>query len=353
MGSVSVIGAPGGYMKTALAMSVALHIASGTVWAGHKVKAGAVLLIQLEDDPEECTRRAVATTRAQIEPELHGEVEARVQVVAAPGIDLRFTRVTFGASERTDMAARVIAQSRAHAESCGLPVRLIVVDHARLAIGGDANDSSHVTELIRALSHIAKETGAAVLLLCHSPKSSLSAKHADEYSAADVLGSGAFVDNARFAAVLTGLTEGERKDFAINPESAKKHLAFRVIKSNYSEAGRVVYLRKTPVEGWGVAVPDVVQLSKPVRPVGVSGSALPTGAGSLLAYIAAYPGQFMKNSLRVQTGADGPLRMGEKAALQALAHLMESGRVIVKPPTPAEVKKFGHSHQVTGVLHAV
>jgi hypothetical protein len=352
LGAVSSLAAPGGNMKTALAMSLGLHIATGTHWAGHRVDAGAVLFLQLEDDADECRRRAGATLAAQIDPALHGDAAKRLQLVAMPGVDARLTRVVYGASERTGMAARVIAQAQRLADECGLPVRLIVVDHSRLAIGGDANDSSHVTELLRALAHIAKVTGAAVLLLCHSPKSSLNPKHSDEYSAVDVLGSGAFVDNARFAGVITPVTEDERKKFGLDPAAARKHLAFRVIKSNYSEAGGVVYLRKTPVIGWGVAVPDAVQLAMPIA-AAASGPIAPAGAKKLTALLAQHPGRFTKSSLRHQAGKDGPLGMGEKAVAQALSSLTATGVVVARTPSPDEVEQFGHGHQVTEVLHVV
>jgi hypothetical protein len=353
LGAVSVMAAPGGYMKTSLAVSICLHKAAGATWAGLRVDPGAVLLVQLEDDAEECQRRAGATLKTQIDPALHAAATQRTQIIALPGVDARLTKLVYGVSQRTDMADRIIVQARQHAASAGISVHLIVVDHSRLAIGGDANDSSHATELLRTLSFIAKETGAAVLLLCHSPKQSLNPKHADEYSAVDVLGSGAFVDNARFAAVLTALTEAERKTFSLDPVAAKKVLALRVIKSNYSEAGRVVYLRKTPVAGWGVAVPDVVTLMK-APAAGIAGPSAPApGEARLLAYLRANPGRFTRNSIRTQSGRDGPLQMGDKSIVQALSNLIGDGRVVVKAPTAVEVEQYGHGHQVAGVLHAI
>ncbi len=353
LGAVTTMAAPGGFMKTACAISIAAHIASGTPWGPHAVTEGAVLVLSLEDDADECRRRVLATLQAQIAPALHAKVQSRLQLVSASGVDLRFTRIVYGSSERTGVADRVIAQVQGLEASSGVPVRLIVVDHARLAIGGDANESAHVTDMLRVLAHIAKETGAAVLILAHAPKASLNPKHAEEYNAGDVLGSGAWVDNARQAIVLTGITEGECKDFSLDRVAAKKYVAFRIIKSNYSEAGRTIYLQKTPVPGWSVAVPDVVTLAKPVRSVATVMAGLPAGNNRLLAFLASRPGQYTKNSLRMQSGKDGPLRMGEKAVAQSLASLVELGLVAVRPPTPAEIEMHGHTHQVSGVLHVV
>ena len=61
--------------------------------------------------------------------------------------------------------------AKQHANKADYPVGLIVLDHARLVMAGDPLSADHVTALLRALTRIAVETGAAVLLLAHSPKS--------------------------------------------------------------------------------------------------------------------------------------------------------------------------------------
>lgn len=349
LGSVSVLASPGGMMKTSLAISILLHLAAGQSWAGLLIKQASGLLLALEDDRDETTRRLIATVRAQIDAAKRDGIEARVGMAVLGGIDARLTINTYGTSERTAMTSQIISEANVLAESSGYPVRLIVVDHSRLAIGGDANDSSHVTELTRALAHIAKETGAAVVLLCHSPKSTVNPKHSGDYSAADVLGSGAFVDNARFACVITTLTDEERKTFVIAPEIAKRHVALRVIKSNYSETGRVFYLRKTPVEGWGVVVPDVVPMSRPVREY------VPptTNADTVHTFLLKHPGRFTKTGFKTQAGTDGPMKIGVTAATAALDSLIESGRVVLHPPTPNEVAAYGLGRQAKEVMHAI
>lgn len=349
LGGVSVVASPGGMMKTSVAISILLHLASGQPWAGLAINKASGLLLALEDDKDETTRRLIATARAQIDPSNLDGIEARVSVAGLSGIDARLTINTFGSSERTGVAAQIIGAAKALVESSGYPVRLIVVDHSRLAIGGDANDSGHVTELTRALAHIAKETGAAVVLLCHSPKATVNPNRTGDYTAADVLGSGAFVDNARFACVLTTLTDDERKAYATTPEVAKRHVALRIIKSNYSETGRVFYLRKTPVEGWGVVVPDVVTLAKPVREYVPP----PSNVDKVHSFLLGHVGRFTKTGFKARAGTDGPMGIGVAAATAALNSLIESGRVILRAPTPEEIETHGHGRQAKEVLHAV
>ncbi len=304
-GSFSVVASPGGMMKTAVAISLMQHCAAGQLWAGLQVIESCCLLLALEDDKNETTRRLIATAKAQIEPSKHDVLTKRIKVAALSGVDARLTAKLGGASGCTLVGPQIIQIANAAADECGLPVGLIVVDHSRLAIGGDANDSSDVTELTRVLAHIANRTGAAVVLLCHSPKSTINPKHPGEYSAADVLGSGAFVDNARFACVITTLTEKERKDYAVSEDAAKRHVALRVIKSNYSETGRTFFIRKAPVDGWGVIVPDVVTLEKPVKPTAHTS----TKSEVVINFIKSRPGQLTKTAFKTWAGADGPLRL--------------------------------------------
>jgi hypothetical protein len=239
MGSLTVMAAPGGMMKTTLAMSWSVYVASGQAWNGMRVRKGAVLFVSMEDDPDETMRKGIGITRAQIESGLHSEVERCLHMAMCYGIDTRLTSSAFGANQRTGAVDQIIDFAKGLEATCGEPVTLIVFDHARLAIGGDVNDSGAVTELTRALNLIGKLTGAAILLLCHSPKSTVNPNHSGIHTAADVLGSGAFVDNARQAIVLSTLIDDERKHYGLSLDDAKKYVAMRVIKSNYSETDRV------------------------------------------------------------------------------------------------------------------
>lgn len=350
-GCVSGLYAPGGSNKTTIATSLGLHVAAAAPFAGLRVTEGASLIVSLEDGAEEMGRKLGAIAVTQFGRELHETLKARVMVLVLSGDpSAKFTeRYTLSRSMgRTTFGDRLIATSKEHAKRCGVPVRLIAIDHARLAGGGDLNDSEAATLLMRELSRVAAETGAAVVLLGHSPKSSLSPNRAAEFTSMDALGSGAMVDNARFAAVIFGPTEAERKDYGLTPEAARKLLALRVIKSNYSEAGRAYFFRKVPVDGWGVVVPEFVAMQRP-EPAPRGDAALDR---RVVDYIAARPGLLTANKLTKDcAGEDGPLQAGRPAIAASLERLIASGRVATREPTPDERSAGNLSGRTREVLY--
>ncbi len=351
LGCPTVVAAVGGGLKTALALIWGVHMAAGQSWNGESVHESAVLVISMEDDLDEMVRRVHGTVKTQIDPSKHHLVEQRLYIAAVAGVDGRLTKAVHGTSERTKRVAEIIELALSVAASCGVRVGLIVIDHIRMAIGGDLNDSSHATELTRALTHIAQQTGAAVLALSHSPKSSVNPNHSGNHSMADVLGSGAIHDNARQVMLITPLTDAERKKYCLSTEAAKQYAALRIIKSNYSESDRVIYLCKTPVDGLSMIVPAVVTLSSPVREYVAPSS----NTDKVLAYLKQTEnvGRFTKTKFKTRAGKDGPLGIGIAAAVAALDSLIESGKVVLRQPTPKEIANFDLGRQAKEVLHAV
>jgi hypothetical protein len=352
LATVSVLAGPGGVFKTSTAILQCLHVASGKAFAGLEVRQGSALVVSLEEDAEDMGRRLGATAVTQFGSEVLPALVRNVGLIAMPGIDGRFIEQIpmVRAVYASKMVGRLIEQARLHAERTGLPVRMIVVDHARLAVCGDINDSAIATELIRALTRVASETGAAVVLIAHSPKSSLNPNREDEFSAADVLGSGAFVDNARFASVVFPLTASERKRFGLDPEAARQYVGLRVIKSNFSESGRVIYLRKVPVDGWGVAVPEPVELKTPTKTARQDDDL----EHRIVDYVAARPGQFTVDRLAKHcAGNDGPMAAGRPAIKAATDRLVQSGRLQLREPTHAERTELDLPPRTRIVMFAV
>jgi hypothetical protein len=111
-----------------------------------------------------------------------------------------------GSLEGTGFSAEIIEAARQLEAECGLPVRMIGLDHAGLIHGGEFNAREDVVQTMRQVNHIAQETGAAVLVLAHSPKA---AAAAEKSSAGAVAGSTAWVDHARGALVLRAMNDEE------------------------------------------------------------------------------------------------------------------------------------------------
>ena len=330
---VSVVASTGGVGKTTTLISHGLHIAAGKNFAGHDVHAGGVLFLSLEEDADDIGRRVGATATTQFPASKHEVLKKRFSVIAMPGVDGRLTESVARTLFASSMRDRLVRQASIHAKAIGMPIRLIAIDHARLAASGDLNNSEDASVLMRTLASVAVQTGAAVVLLAHSPKSSLRPDREDDFSAADILGSGAFHDLARFAAVLSPLTATERKRFALDPEGARRFVAFRVIKSNFSETGRATYLRKVPVDGWGVAVVEPVELRPPeiVRDQSVALDS------QIIEYIKTQPGLWTANKFCKQwAGSDSRFKAGRPALQAAIGRLVASGRLAARKPTAEE-----------------
>ncbi len=334
--TVSTLAGLGGSMKTAKVIMLGLHSAYGKSWNGWKVSEGQTLILSSEDDASEFQRRVGGYANANFSGEDFSVIQRRVHCLPLVGLGIRLTQLRSGTPQMSDFVPGVV-QLIAHLNSNGQPpVRLVVVDHARLLIGGDLNSSEHATAGMEACTRIALETGAAVVLIAHSPKAAASPDRSTEgFGVADVLGSGAFVDNSRFSAVMTKLTSDERKKYGLTAESAKDYLAQRIIKSNYSEAGRVIYLKKITVPGWGVAFPAPVELSAPQKNTASSLIDL------VIAAVAANPGRYTRSKLRGESGVDGPFKASDKKVRIAVDEAIALGRLIERQAVSQDVSSYG------------
>ena len=349
---LSVLAAPGGMGKTAVAIHLGQCVSAGMQFMGLDTTEGAVVLFSAEDGPEEMARRNGANATSQFPADVRDKIMQRVLVVCIPGdVSSAFTtRYMGGTMAMTTLVTKLIATAKAHAERCGVPVRLIVVDHARLCAGGDLNDSEAASLFTRALSRVASETGAAVVLLNHSPKSSANPNRTDEHGIGDVLGSGALHDNARCVGIMSGLTAAEHKKYGIGANDAKSLWALRIIKSNYSETGRTYYMHKKPVPDWGVVVPAHVDLKPPAPATRASQDEQLDGR--VLAYVSERPARFTADKLsKDYSGNDGPLQAGRPAIRDSIARLILAGRLAVREPTATERTASGLNARTKEVLH--
>jgi hypothetical protein len=202
----AVLGGPGGVSKTMLALGLAVQVALGHAWAGRKTASGCVALFLGEESKEEIHRRLGAIAKNLSPPE-RLKIERNIRAFPMAGRDIRLTRLEQNNAKASGFDDEIIALMKEMAATVG-KVFLIVIDHARLALGGDPNAADHVTELTRVLTHIAQQTGATVLLLAHSPKSTLNKDdETNAINATDIAGSSAFVDNSRCAMLLTTMDD--------------------------------------------------------------------------------------------------------------------------------------------------
>ena len=117
--------------------------------------------------------------------------------------------------------------------------RLVVFDTLRRFHFADENASGDMAMVLSALEMIAEDTGAAVLFLHHTSKGSALNGQGGEQQASR--GSSVLVDNVRWQANLTGMTEKEAKINCVPNDDRRRYVRLNVPKVNYS---------KMPVDEW-------------------------------------------------------------------------------------------------------
>lgn len=331
-GTYNVLAGSGGTLKTMLMLITAASMAVGKdLGIDMQIAQGASMLFLGEEDRAEVARRLSAVClHYDFDPAV---VSQLVKAFPAAGLDLRLTRERNGTLDACAFVQLVIELAEQHAQACGDTVRLIVFDHARLVMDGDPDDAAHVTQLTRVLTHIAQATGAAVMLLAHSPKTVLK-QQAKEMSIADVAGSSAFSDNARSGFIMYGMREDDAKAYGIADIDRSKYLKLQCAKANYGPQGTEWWFEKITLVDWQTAVLKPVSLIKPMFGQGKAKLQL---RQRILELLASAP--LSVRSLRDRAGQQRSLGASEKEVLSAVTALLEDGRIQRRKPTTAEVLK--------------
>ena len=344
-GHAYALGGFGGVSKSQAALQLAASIALGIPFGGVTTKKGSALLIFGEDDASEIARRIGAyAAHENISASQRSELEKNIRALGLVGEETRLTAIMNGALNNTLFSAKIIAAATELAEQSGEAIRLIVLDHAGLFHGGDFNAREDVSLTMRIVNHIAHETGAAVLLLAHSPKAAGVSETSD---ASAIAGSTAFVDQTRGALILATLRPKEAKALGVSDDMRQQYVSLAVVKNNYGITGEVSWFTRTSPPGWEVGVLIPVNLQPPVK------STTPNAAVAdrVKQFIAGHPGQYSKTSLRDnRSGVKGELKASKPEVAAAIEDLLVTGDLVTREPTPEERKKFGFTQRTTAVL---
>ena len=338
-GKSAILAGFGGVSKTQLAIQLAIATALGQPLGGRSVKHGGVMLICGEEDRAELSRRVNAVVRYdKLSTSQIAAIEARVNAFPLEGEDIRLTRKEqFGKIVTTDFGQAITDAAEQIAD-----LRLIVIDHAALLHGGEFNAKEDVTLTMRVINKIAKDTGAAVLVLAHAPKS---ASNQDESDANMVAGSTAFVDQARAAWVLATMRKGEADKFKIAHERRRDYVSLKVVKSNYGPSDDVFWFRRRSFDDVGLL--EHVHLAPPPT----SSNAAETLRSAIEGMVRAQPGAHSRTALRDRHAGRGGVLAASKAKVdQAIDNLLKNGTLTLRPPTDAERKAHSLKGQVTAVL---
>ncbi len=343
-GTLAVIGGQGGVSKTMLLMQACVAAAVGSSLGNLNISPGASLLFLGEEDEAERDRRMGAICQYfNADRKL---VQQRVKCFGAAGIDIRLTQKINSNAHSTPMGEEVIRIARAHANEAGVPVKIIVFDHARLVLGGDPNNAEDVTQLTRVLTNIAKKTGAAVFLVAHSPKS-VANKTGNEMSASDISGSSAFVDNGRGAFMMWSMREDEAKAHHIPESERVQYVRIGNVKTNYAQPGGGYWFKRVALPDWEVAILESVFLNSASVFESKATHAL---RDRILSELRKKPGGVTERSLRDMAGKTGVLKASDASVRKEVQAMLDDGLINRRKPTDAERRQYKLSGGIRDVL---
>lgn len=162
-GSVGVIGAPSKSFKSTFALNLACAVATGKPFDGRKVKQGAVLIIQGENNLSMEQHKIYAVTGCDTPPPIYFVDD----------------NITMEQVYRLENDIRELG------------VKLLILDPMYLLFGsGDINRHQDIVERLEMLTRLSKNTGCAVMLIHHSRKLERGAKitTSDMYGSAFIEG---------------------------------------------------------------------------------------------------------------------------------------------------------------------
>jgi RecA-family ATPase len=211
-------------------------------------------------------------------------------------------------------------------------------------MSGDPNAADDVSQLTRVLALIANATQAVVILIAHSPKSSMRKEGASD--ASEIFGSGAFTDNTRGTFVLHTMRTEEAKTYGKDDYERSDYVCLTNVKANYGKAGGEWWFRKESVHDWqiGKLVPETLYNAKMFTQFsGLS--------KRLVDLVKTKPGTLTVSKIRGLAGKQGELGASERKVRNTLARLIEEGELVVETLTKPERAERGLSANVKEVLN--
>lgn len=343
-GKSAVLAGLGGVSKTQLTIQAAISIAMGTDFLGRKSKEGAVLMLLGEEDEQEIVRRFSATAAHMgLSAAEMNTVTQRVRAYPMIGIDMRLAKIQGGSMEPTGFLLQLLEMASQLKQESGADVHMIVLDHVGLIHGGDFNAREDVNRTVSIVNELADRTGAAVILLAHSPKS---AANSEEPSSGDVAGSASWVDNTRASFILKTMSEEEAKRFAIPQDARKQYVSLSSVKGNYIPADQKMWLLKVSMESYETTVLEHLELQVPAR-------AYPGANLKLRSKIKALVSErtfLTRNGLERYSGKDGVLGVSKDKLRIEIDSMLSYGMLGVREPTAQERLQHKIKGKTDGIL---
>jgi AAA domain len=227
---ITVLAAPGGAGKTALANGIAIEIATGRGKLGEKVWRSddqKVLYVNGEDSSTEIQRRLWAFCQQH---KLAEQDLVRLYVAGADNTciqSLSFLRVNDkGATALNEAGFNVLETALQSLR----PDLLIVDPLVVFCGGGNMNDNAVMSVVMRELKALAVKYECAILVVHHTRKGKTGADIIGEAEA--ISGAAAIVNLARRAIMPATMTEKEAKEYGVLPSQRLQYFRLLDAKSN-------------------------------------------------------------------------------------------------------------------------
>jgi hypothetical protein len=229
-GEVTVLGSPGGFGKSSLAIGMSISIAVGKELLGERIYGTALtaVLINAEDSTDEIHRRVLAASL------VHGVLEPELTRLHAAGTDhpgvqaLSFLRTNLKGVSDLDVAGLAALEALLNE----FKPDLVVLDPlVALCSNGNINDNSSMSLVIRALKRLAIKFDCAILIVHHTRKGG------DAGNAESISGAGSITNLSRRTIMPVPITMDEALKLGI--PSAERWRYFKLVdaKSNLAPRG--------------------------------------------------------------------------------------------------------------------
>ena len=336
--AISLFTALGGTGKTTALIAMAAHIAAGKAWGMQELVAAKVLMIFVEEDQEELTRKFAATTH-DWDPAARALAADNMRLISMVGRDPRLTTRIEGLMVPSELVAEITGWA------LKLDAGVIVLDHLQGFADGDLNNSDTATVLAQTANYIVAKTDAAVVFAAHVNKSQINAQEVDAGFTTGNLG---FENAARQVTGVIRVPPADIDAFGIrDPESVIKLVQ---PKNSYGPARQVTFMKKEDVPSFHTK--RVVPYSNPRWAVMSVMSKVDRLRDEVLRYLKQHPGS-TKNKLDALSGASGPFRASKADVRRVLTQLTDEGVIRLRAVSKEEKTKLGLPQQTKEVLEVV
>jgi hypothetical protein len=307
---VSVLAAPGGVGKSALALGVAVALATGREILGERVHHSVpVWVLNLEDPLEELHRRVAALMRLHKLP--REALAGRLFLHSG-----RTRRLTMAALEPDSAIAH--PDRTAVIDAClAAGIGLVVVDPFVKSHRLDENSNAHMDAAATAWAEVAQATGAAILLVHHVRKGAVGDVDAAR-------GAKSLTDAARAAFLLSVMSPEEAQSLSVPERDRWRHVRLDDAKANLAPRGETARWFRLETVALGNFSPDYpngdqVAAVTPWTPPSPFRGLSAADCNRALDLIAAGPGAGMAFSAH-RTGRGGGERWAGRVLVQHFSH---------------------------------